>query len=109
MKALLVVLVVVLTAALVPATQYDIKREVEGPFTFKLLGVQFNEGSSLQRESVLFNDPSSPIQIGKNAMTFSYEDRRLKLSSTTGLSISKPVMALEVRHILFDVFGRHMK
>jgi len=88
---------------------YDVKRETEGPFTFKILSVEFNKGSSLQRESVLFNDSSCPIQLSTNAMSFSYEGNRFRLSSAMHLSVDQPVMALEVRHILFDLFGRHMK
>lgn len=91
------------------AAPYEIKRESEGPFTFKMFGVEMNKGSSLQRESVLFNDPSCPLQLSKNGMTFEYKDRRLQISADTEISVSQSVMALEVRHILFDVFGRHMK
>lgn len=88
---------------------YNIKRETEGPFTFKILSVEFNKGSSLQRESVFFNDSSCPIQLSTNAMTFSYENNRFQLSSAMQISIDQPLMAFEVRYILFDVFGRHMK
>jgi hypothetical protein len=104
-------LAVVLFAASVPvlAATYDIKREQEGPFSFKVMGVEFNKGSSLQRESVLFNEPECPTQLTKNALIFNYEDRRFTMASTTTLSVGQPVMALEVRHILFDVMGRHMR
>lgn len=108
MKIIAPLFILFLTAVPVVSATYDIKREPEGPFAFKILGIELNKGSSLQRESVLFNDPSCPIQLAKNAMSFSYEDRRLRISSATLLSIDKPVMALEVRHILFDVFGGHM-
>ena len=107
-KASLLVLFLIATPAI--SATYDIKRETEGPFTFKLpgLGIELNKGSSLQRESVLFNDPSCPIQLAKNSMSFSYADRGLRISASTLLLVNKPVTAFEVRHILFDVFGRHM-
>lgn len=108
MKTKAALLILFLTATPVISATYDIKREPEGPFAFKILGIELNKGSSLQRESVLFNDPSCPIQLAKNTMSFTYEDRRFRINSSTLLSIAKPVMAFEVRHIMFDVFGGHM-
>ena len=102
-----VALVLLVTPCL--AAQYDIKRESDGPFQFKLYGVDINKGSTLQRESVLFNDPTCPVQISRNSMTFDYSDRRLTIAASTQIAIRQPVMAMEVRHILFDVFGQHMR
>jgi len=96
----------VLISTSVRAELYEIKREAEGPFKFKLFGVELNEGSSLQRESVLFNDPSCPVQITRNRMVFAYADRRMTLSAATQLTMRQPIMAMEVRHILFDVCGQ---
>lgn len=111
MKRVSLGLVLALVLGVMPtlAATYDVKREQEGPFSFKIMGIDFNEGSSLQRESVLFNDPSCPVQLVKNAMAFNYADRRFTISSTANLTFGQPVMALEVRHILFDVLGRHMR
>jgi len=109
MKRVLGVAILVLMATQSLAAQYDVKRESDGPFAFKLFGVELNKGSSLQRESVLFNDPSCPVQFSQNSMKFDYSDRRLTISASTQLSVAQPVMAMEVRHILFDIFGQHMK
>ncbi|MFY9821036.1 MAG: hypothetical protein WAM82_06625 [Thermoanaerobaculia bacterium] len=111
MKGVYLVLALALVLASMPtlAATYEVKREQEGPFSFKIMGIEFNKGSSLRRESVLFNDPSCPVQLVKNAMAFNYADRRFTIGSTTNLTFGQPVMALEVRHILFDVLGRHMR
>jgi hypothetical protein len=109
LKIAAVALAVVLVSMSAFAATYDVKRELEGPFSFKMIGVEFNKGSSLQRESVLFNDPSCPVQLAKNAMAFNYADRHFTIVSTTNLTFGQPIMALEVRHILFDVLGRHMR
>jgi hypothetical protein len=109
MKVLRVLATLIAISAPALSAPYEVKREVEGPFTFKLFGVDLNKGSSLQRESVLFNDPSCPVLVVKNAMTFDYADRQLRISSATELVLSQAVTALELRHILFDVFGQHMR
>ncbi len=106
--ALSLILMACVSSSALAAT-YEIKRDVEGPYAFKLFGVEFNKGSSLQRESVLFNDPSCPIQLVANSMTWGYVDRTLQITSATQAIASQQVMALEVRHILFDVFGQHMR
>jgi hypothetical protein len=91
------------------AAPYEITREPDGPFNFKILGIELNKGSSLVRETILFNDPTCPVQLSKNSMTFNYADRRLSISSATVASVKQPIVAMEVRHIMFDVFGQHMK
>lgn len=68
-----------------------------------------NEGSTLQRESVLLNIPSCPVAVNSNTLRFDFKDRRFRYQLATDLTARSAVTALEVRHLLFDVFGRHMK
>jgi hypothetical protein len=107
-KNLLGLFVLVLVAVPAFSQQYDVKRENEAPITFKLIGVEINEGSSLQRESVLLNDPDCPVQLIRARLRFADADGRLEIITSTHLSFVQSVAALEVRHILYDVFGRHM-
>ena len=108
----LLLLIQMLASAAALCAPYDIKRDTEGPFKFNFYGVEINKGSSLQRESILFNDPTCPVQLSKNSMTFVHGIQgggRMQIAADTELSFGQPIMAIEVRHILFDVFGRHMK
>lgn len=111
MKYFLTISLVACTLQVAPATaqQYKIDRANDGPFSMKLLGVQFNEGSSLQREQVVLNTPSCPIQVVNSTLTFSYEDRGFKYKTKTNVQVTQPVAAFEIRHVLYDVFGRHMQ
>lgn len=91
------------------AANYEISREIDAPFSFRFLGITLNEGSTLQREAILFNDPAAPAQLTSSKSSFEYRDRRFEIDAETKLKISQPLVALEVRHILFDVFGQHMR
>lgn len=91
------------------AEPYEVERIPDGSFSFKLLGVEMNRGSTLRRESILFNEPTCPVRLINNRMSFSYVDSRININSTTELSLKQSAVALEVRYILFDVFGLHMK
>ncbi len=88
---------------------YQIAREPDGPFKFKMYGVELNPGSGLIRESIVFNDPTCPVQVSKNSMSFGYADRRFSISASALVSVKQPIVAMEVRHIMFDIFGQHMK
>lgn len=91
-----------------PTQEYEISHTPDGPFAARISGVMINEGSTLQRESILLNVPSSPVRIHAAELSFSYRDRRFRYEITTQLEASVLVRALEVRHILYDVFGDHM-
>lgn len=88
---------------------YKIERKPDGPFEFSISGVKINEGSSLKRESILFNDPAAPVQITSHATSIKYEDRGFRFEGKTGVEVNQPIVAVQVRTILFDVFGQHMK
>lgn len=112
MKGLsLFVFLLVLTISSAPsfAQEYEVERDSDGPFAFKILSVVLNEGSSLQRESIRLNISSSPVSIKSNTLEFDYEDRRFRYNMATSLEIRSEVAAIEIRYLLFDVFGKHMK
>jgi hypothetical protein len=91
------------------ASGYKIDRDVDGPFAFTISGVKINEGSTLTRESILFNDPASPILINSHSTKVVYKDRGFRFSGTTEIQLKSEVVAVQVRTILYDVFGQHMK
>lgn len=90
------------------AADYNIDRQQDGPFTFAISGVTVNEGSSLTRESVLFNDPTCPVKIQSHTTKIIYRDRGFRFASQTSIDVKSPIVAVQVRTILYDVFGQHM-
>ena len=96
-------------AVSVSAQGYEIERMEDGPFSFSISGVTINEGSALTRESILFNDPASPVELNSHSMEIIYKDRSFRFSGTTELNVKRSIVAIQVRTILYDVFGQHMK
>ena len=63
----------------------------------------------MQRESIVLNVPDSPIDLVSASLSFDYEDRRFRYNVAAQVKAAVPVTALEVRHVLFDIFGEHMQ
>ena len=57
---------------------YQVTREIEAPFSFSLFGVLLNPGSSMERESIVFNEPSCPVEIAGRTLKIGFEDRRFR-------------------------------
>jgi len=90
------------------AQGYEIERKNDGPVSFSVLGIQHNEGSTLQRESIILNDPSSPVILSSHSIHISFESRGYNYNGTTIFDIKSPIVALEFRTYFFDIFGQHM-
>jgi len=88
--------------------RYEITRASDGPFSISVGGIAENEGSSLQRESILFNDPGCPAQITGHSTSIKYNNRGLLFVGETKLELSKDIQAIEIRTALYDVFGMHI-
>lgn len=88
---------------------YEITRKEDGPFKFKILGVVINKESDLMRESVVFNDPSSPVQLTGFSNTINYFERGFEYTGLTSIEVKQPIVAVKFRTALFDVFGRHIR
>ena len=103
-----VAIALLLLPAWVFAADYNIDRQQDGPFAFIIAGVKINEGSSLIRESVSFNDPTCPVNIRSHTTRIIYKDRGFRFAARTSIDVESPIVALQVRTILYDVFGQHM-
>jgi hypothetical protein len=76
-------------------------------------GIMLNKGSSLQRQWYVVNDPSSAMQLTMAGINTTYHSSSIGgdynyVPSGTG-TFQEPVAAFEVRFLLFDVWGEHMK
>lgn len=91
------------------AAEYQVSRGADGPFAVTIMGVKINQGSSLQRESIVLNDPECPLTITSASLGFDYADRRFQYKASTAIQASQAVSAYEVRHVIFDIFGEHLK
>lgn len=103
-----VLIAAVMTASFSVSANYKINRSNDGGFMFELSGIKINEGSSLQRETIILNHPASGVELTSSNLKFSYKDRSFYHQGKTTLKLSKNVTAIQVRHALYDVFGKHV-
>jgi hypothetical protein len=91
--------------------QLEIKETNGGSITTQLgMGIAVNSESSLSRRWFVVNDVSSPARLDGAGIRTLYVDRGYKFQAG-GLLISDnaTLAAVEVRFMLFDVWGDHMK
>jgi hypothetical protein len=76
-------------------------------------GIQINKGSTLTRRWFVINDPSCPIRLSGTGINTVYESTSIggnyKYKAAGTASATEPVKALEVRFLLFDIWGEHMR
>ncbi len=91
------------------AGEYQASRAQDAPFAFtSMFGGTFNKGSALMRETILLNDPDAPVQVTRTRTRFELVKSNFDFVSTNEFEARKPIAAVAVHHIVFDVFGRHM-
>jgi len=74
--------------------------------------IKVNEHSSLHRTWYVFNDVSCPLQIQQMGIEVVYargSASGFKFNRQGSAKITHDIAAMEIRHVLFDVFGEHMK
>ncbi len=72
--------------------------------------IKINKGSSLHRTWTVLNDPSCPIQLSDAGIQTLYEYRLgYDFRATGSAKTSKAVQAFEIRYLLYDVFGGHIR
>jgi len=89
--------------------EYDIKTHSDGSFTFSIRGEAYNEGSTLERVSILLNDPNCPVELISNKLEIDYKDRDVRFNITTELRFKDEASAIEVGYMQYDVFNQHLK
>lgn len=72
-------------------------------------GIALNKNSSLHRQWFVINDTSCPISLGDAGVSTSFHDRDYMYKAAGTISAQEPIAAFEVRFMLFDVWGDHMK
>ena len=79
--------------------------------------VKFNDKSTLIRENILLNDPACPAKIlshayrpdrpGDKNRFFCTSEYDCTYRALTSLHAENPIIAIDVRTALYDVFGQH--
>jgi hypothetical protein len=84
---------------------------VDGGSVVTSLGydIRVNDGSSLRRAWVVLNEAGAPARLDGVGVSTAYGDRAYRYVGAGRLVSSEPLTAVEVRILLFDVFGNHMK
>ena len=72
-------------------------------------GIKVNENSTLRRAWVVLNDPSCPFQLINAGIYTEYGDREYNYVPTGIARASEAISALEVRFLLYNIFGDHIK
>lgn len=71
--------------------------------------IKINKNSTLRRAWVVLNDPNCPVQLINAGINTRYGDREYNYIPTGSVKISVAISALEIRYLLYDVFGDHLK
>ena len=95
-------------------TPLRVEEMAGGPVVTNLgYGIQVNKGSTLQRRWYVLNDDSAPLQVSQTGVNTIYESRQYSGDyrfRIAGSATSKePLAAYEIRFLLFDVFGQHLR
>ncbi len=72
-------------------------------------GIAVNKNSSLRRQWFVINDPTCPLTLTGAGINTAYSDRQYSFKPAGTITARKAVAAFEVRFMLFDIWGNHMK
>jgi hypothetical protein len=90
--------------------QLDVKRIDGGSVVTKLtMGIKVNDGSSLSREFIVINSPTGPLQLSDVGINTVYNGNSYNFVPVGTITPKEPITAYEIHHVLYNVFGKHMK
>lgn len=73
------------------------------------MGVSVNAGSTLTREWIVLNDEKCPVQLKDVGINAIYISSGYSFNPSGTISLLEPIVAYEIHHVLYDVFGGHIK
>lgn len=91
------------------SAQLTITKADGGSVVTKLgMGIKINDGSSLHREYITINDANCPVQLNDVGIETSYASS-YSFRPIGGIEAKDSIVAYEVDHVLYNIFGEHMK
>ena len=108
--ALLFLLVGTLFAQDGDSNGFQVREEDGGPVTVRSASGMLNQGSSLKRRWLAVNDLSGPVLLNKAGLypRFDEKEEVHVLMPVGTAQPSQAIAAVEVRYMLFDVWGEHL-
>lgn len=87
-----------------------VERATAGSMQTKLgFGITLNKSSTLSREAITLHDPSLPVELPPSvAVATAYQERGYKYTASYSITPKDSLVAVEVRFLLFDVFGERL-
>ena len=85
------------------------KREGNSVVSSLGMGVKINDGSSLKREQITINDSTCPIQLSDIGIETYFNSSKLSFKPNGDFITKEPIVAYEVVHLIYNVFGEHIK
>ena len=73
------------------------------------MGISVNTGSSLTREWIVINDEKCPAQLKDVGINTVYVSSDYSFVPAGNIVLSEPIVTYEIHHVLYDVFGGHIK
>jgi hypothetical protein len=85
--------------------------ELDGGSVITDLGykIRVNDGSTLHRRWYVLNDPGAPVALSGSGVKTIYRSGEYNFVAVGTGTPSVPIQALEVRMMIFDVWGNHLK
>ena len=109
-KCILALLVgFIFTSASIPVMAQTISSSVNDGGRLESYSADINGVSSLRRSWITINDIKCPLKIENTGIKTSYVFQRYRFEGDGYLVSSLPITAFEIRFILYDVFGSHIK
>ena len=72
-------------------------------------GVSVNTNSSLSRDWFILNDQICPLKLNNVGIDALYNESQYSFKPVGEINITEPITAYEIHHVLYDVFGEHIK
>lgn len=102
--------VICLSYSIISFSQLTVDRKEGSSVVTKLaMGIKVNDGSTLKREYITINDSNCPIQISDVSIRTSYGASKYEFTPVGVLRPKEPIVAYEVIHLIYNVFGEYMK
>lgn len=96
--------------SIVSLSQLTVSKKEGSSVVTKLgMGIKVNDGSSLKREQTTINDASCPIQLSDVGIETSYASSSYSFKPIGSLLTKEPIAAYEVIHLIYNIFGEHMR